>query len=336
MKISGTMGHEWIMSFPDVKTAFETWIKNEPRQLVGLVDTVRSLEVDFPAWLDALYAHRDFVKEHNAPFWAWRNDSGDLAVLTMEQYRRFFEHPLSKDPWFVERMRIVLTNDLDEHSASAIRAQIASQSPAAGLDAADILRRIVWGAGTRPGSCVDDPALGGVMKLFEVDGDPTMKLSLDAYGRFGAKTSLPGFNRSALVMNENGQFAMVLVYPDYRYEIRDGKLHDVVKGRTLDAIEGHHPDTPGNSIRIDGMYTIVPQQGLIYDSIEGDGFTGDWNNPTLPDVTATIRESMSRLPWSMTRMVSPEVVPVRVTEDLFDLRRHMIEGRRMRDHYRRF
>jgi len=143
VKPVGTMGHEWMQSFGDVREAFDAWLKVNPHKPVGLVDTLQCLEIDFPAWLEAVYEQREVVKAADSPIWGWRNDSGDLAYLTIEQYIRFWKHLLSQDQWFADRMHIVLTNDLDEYSSEEIIQQIRSQAGAAGLDAEDLLLDLV-------------------------------------------------------------------------------------------------------------------------------------------------------------------------------------------------
>ena len=93
------------------------------------------------------------------------------------------KHPLASDEWFCDKMRLVLTNDLDEYSAASIIQQIRAQAGEAGFNAEDILRRIIWAAGTKPGTCDDQPSLGGVAKLMEADGQACSKLAFDAEGR---------------------------------------------------------------------------------------------------------------------------------------------------------
>lgn len=327
--LGATFGHEYPMSYGDVKLAFRAWLEHHPDRPIGLVDTTQCLEVDYPAWLNAVYDARESVMAADAPIWGWRNDSGDLAYLTIEQFVRFFQHPLSQISWFAERMRIVLTNDLDEYAIESIVQQISGQARQCGINAEDVLSRIVWAAGTKPGTASDQPSLGGVMKLGEIGGQATMKLAFDANGKPGIKTSLPGFNKSAMVLNGRGELTHELIYPAERYEIRsNGKLYDRGKLAELRALELMHPDDADSLVEVAG-YTCVPRQKLVYDSLTGNGFI-DWPTDQIADVTQTIRTTVGALHWTSVRLDQPHVVKVRVTPDLFQLRRSMIQGRRLK------
>ncbi len=336
LTLSATTGHEWINSFGDVRESFDAWLETNPDRPVGLIDTKECLGHDFPAWLESVWAHREVIKAANSLTWGWRNDSGDLAYLTIEQYIRFWRHPLAQDPWFAERMRIILTNDLDEYTAESIIQQIYVQAKAAGLDADDIIRRIVWAAGTKPGTCYDQPSLGGVVKLQEItlgtgESLACIKLAFDSNGLPGPKTSIPGFNLSAAVHNSRGELVCVLLYPAKRYAVLpNGRLHDRVSGGEVKILSACHPDNPGARMEIPD-YHLTPQQRLVYDSVTGQGFTSEWDNPTLADVSARISANLDRLHWSQTRLDSPHTIKLSVTDDLFHLRAAMIKYGALRE-----
>ncbi len=329
--VQGTMGHEWMQGYGDVRAAFHAWLTVKPEKPVGLVDTMQCLEHDFPVWLDEVWEHREAIKSANPAIWGWRNDSGDLAYLTIEQYVRFLKHPLAQDPWFVERMRIVLTNELDEYAAQAIIAQIRTQAGAAGLDAEDILRRIIWAAGTKPSTCWDQPAIGGVAKLMMVDGKACIKLAFDAEGLPGLKTSIPHFNRSAVIRNGSGEVKTVLLYPADTFSdtLSDGHFvnahNEVVRDLQL-----CHPENPAAQMRLTD-YTASIQQHLVFDTLQGGGFTTAWQDVNIADVAARIQRGVDSLHWSMTRLDKPYPVKVSLTPALFALRRRMIEQRVLRE-----
>ncbi len=329
--VRGTMGHEWMQSFASVREAFDTWLTHQPHLPVGLVDTVRCMEVDFPEWLDAVYRHRDAIKKANPALWGWRNDSGDLAYLSIEQYDRFFRHRLAGDPWFAERMRIFLTNELDEYAIASIISQISTESRAAGFNAEDLLRRIVWAAGTKPGVCEDEPAIGGVMKLMESDGKPCIKLALDADGRVGIKTSIPGFNLSALVRNKAGEAMGILLYPARRYNVTpEGKLFDSIKNRVVETLQMIHPDNESLTQELSD-YTVTARQKVVFDG----GLTKSWElyAPTIQSVQALVKKATDELPWWISRIEKPHSFPVSVTPDLFKLRQQMIRDNALQSVY---
>jgi nicotinate phosphoribosyltransferase len=332
--VRGTMGHEWMQSFQSLEEAFDTWLSYQPGFPVGLIDTVRCMEEDFPKWLDAAYRHRDSIKATDAPVWGWRNDSGDLAYLVIEQYVRFLRHPLAQDDWFKSRMRMFLTNELDEYSSSSIIAQIATQARAAGLEAEDILHRIIWAAGTKPGVCADDPALGGVMKLMESDGRACIKLALDADGRVGLKTSIPGFNLSGMIHNGIDQ-AGILLYSAGRYVVTaEGKLHNKLTNHDVEVLKVCHPDNATLTHEFEN-YRLEPRQQVVYK--EGMP-TQAWedNRPTVKSVAKHIATSLDALPWWITRIEKPHSMPVWITPDLFSLRDRMIRLHALQAEYQTF
>jgi nicotinate phosphoribosyltransferase len=331
--VRGTMGHEGPMSEGDVGKYFEKWLRYQPHRPIGLVDTLQCLENDFPLWLDAVYKYRDKIKEAGSPIWGWRNDSGDLGYLAVEQYRRFFNHKLSQDPWFRDKMRIVLTNELDEYTITSIINQIRDDAEPAGLDVHDIKSRIIWAAGTRPGVCEDQASLGGVAKLMEIDGYPTLKPALDSDGNPGSKTSIPGFNLSCLVPNGDNSIACCLIYPSANYSLglsEDGGLRLLGPTGELSKIVAVHKDSRAAFLELENR-NLVKQQFYLYDSTEGfpDPFLDiTLKSDTLDDVTRRINVGIDRLHFTMTsRLVKPHMMKVSVTPDLFDLRDSMLKNR---------
>lgn len=323
--ILGTMGHEWIQGYGDVDEAFDIWLTHQPGKPVGLIDTIQCLKIDFPAWLKAVGKHKEAIKEANPLIWGWRNDSGDLAYLTIEQYVMFMKHDLSKDAWFKERMRITLTNDLDEYAAQEIISQITAQAREAGLDANDILSRIIWAAGTKPGTCSDQSSLGGVMKLMQVDGMDCIKLAMDEKGLAGVKTSIPGYNASAWILDTNSNLLCSLIYPVFSWRINyQGKFED--SGQAVNQLVAYHPDNSTSNMIISGEYIAKPRQTLMF-----DGKTLlDQAKPKINEVTNRIQTEVDSLHWTHTRLIKPHIVKVSLNEGLFELRQQMIQQRVLR------
>lgn len=322
--VAGTMGHEYMQSYGDVGTAFRAWLRCQPGKPIGLVDTKQCLEHDFLTWLECVQEFAETIKAANPAIWGWRNDSGDLAYLTIEQYRRFLKHSLAQDPWFRERMRIVLTNELDEYSAQSIIAQIRTQAAAAGMDAEDILRRIIWAAGTKPGTCADQPAIGGVAKLMAADGFACLKLAFDADGRPGLKTSIPGFNKSAIICNADGDIMGVVVYPSH-FIVYNGLIWDSVLRVPIKPLMAINLNNPDRRLEVD-VYTAVAQQELVYDSHRDDGsWTGKFADQTVAEVQARVSAGVDSLPWTAARLDKPTPVPVFLIPELFDQRQRMIQ-----------
>jgi len=321
-----TMGHEWPQSFGDVERSFDVWLTHNPHKPIAIVDTKQCLAHDYPIWLDMVWKHREAIKNANPAIWGGRNDSNDLTDISIQQYRIFNTHPLSKDAWFNERMRILLTNDLDEYSASSIIQQIKIN---AGADAEDIIKRIVWAAGTKPGTCYDQPSLNGVAKLMSIEDKACIKLAFNDDGQPNLKTSIPGFNFSAYIRDVYGNLQCVLCFPRGKYMIIGEKLF--LNGKKLQTVKGIHPDNPNAIVEIFN-YEAILKQKLVYSSIlDNTGFTDEWDNPTISDVSSRIQNNVDRLPSAMTRFTKPKPMKVYLTPDLYNLRNRMIQYGALRE-----
>jgi len=319
-RVSGTMGHEWVQSFGDVAMAFDTWLTVQPRKAIGLVDTLQCMKHDFPLWLNAVYKHRERIKEADPVIWGWRNDSGDLAKLSIDQWTLFLKHPLAQDPWFVERCHIILTNDLDEYAAEDIIWQINKQLGFE--DAGQILSKIIWAAGTKPGTCFDQPSLGGVAKLVEVEGSACIKLAFDSYGHPSIKTSIPGFNLSSLIYNYNENNPLgLLIYPINEY----GPANDMTNISKV-PLEGFPVDNKNLSLNL-AQYKMKRRQSLVFDSLSEKPVlvSEKWKDVEIDEVPKYIASQVSDLSWEMTRLEKPQEMPVYLTPDLWHLRKEMID-----------
>ncbi|HSI21342.1 MAG TPA: hypothetical protein VLA04_06690 [Verrucomicrobiae bacterium] len=326
----GTQGHEWPMSCGLVFDGHHKWITHKPHRVFNLVDTDQVLKVDYPAFLDAVYQNREHIMNRlrdQKDVWAWgpRNDSGDLAFYILEEWKLFLQHPLSKEEWFYEHLVFPLANNLDEYKILEIKQQIRDGAARMGLDGEEIVRRIRWGIGTNKGVSQNQPALDGVMKLGMYGGYATVKLALGTDGAAGPKTSIPGFLRSARLYDpDTGDLLNLLIYRADVHEVReDGLLYLISTGEALTSLRACHPDNEQAYMDL-RHYRAVPQQALIYDSLNGDGLTDAWDNPTIDSVSERIRLEVSGLPWWTTRFASPTPIKVSLTAELFDLRKRMI------------
>ena len=125
---------------------------------------------------------------------------------------------------------------------------------------------------------------------------------------------------------------MLLIYPARRYAVAHGGiLYDSQKNDYLEAITAYHPDNPSLRSTIQ-PYEAWPQQGLAYNTLDGDGFQHMVGNSTnIGDIQRRIKEGVDRLHWSMTRLDKPYPMKVSLTPDLYDLRQSMINQRVLRE-----
>jgi nicotinate phosphoribosyltransferase len=135
---SGTIAHSWVMSFDDELAAFQRYLAVFPHSATLLIDTY-----------DTVAAARQIVAAGLRPQ-AVRLDSGDLGALSRAVRQVLDEGGL-------QATRIFASGDLDEWRIAAL---VAAGAP---INA--------FGVGTRLATSFDEPAVGGVYKLVELEGE---------------------------------------------------------------------------------------------------------------------------------------------------------------------
>ena len=164
--VRGTHAHSWVMSFPDEAAAFEAYAEAMPDNCILLVDTYDSLD-----GVDHAIATARRLRARGHELGGVRLDSGDLAWLSQQARQRL-------DAAGFPEVRIVASNDLDEHLIESLRHQGA--------------RIDVWGVGTNLVTAADQPALGGVYKLSAIRGDDGLWIPKAKRSEQSAKSSIPG------------------------------------------------------------------------------------------------------------------------------------------------
>ncbi len=163
--VRGTHAHSWVMAFGDERRAFDAYAEAMPDDSVFLVDTYET-QTGIGHAIAAAHA----MRARGRALRAIRLDSGDLAELSKRARARL-------DAAGLEGVKIIASNDLDEHRISALRAASAP------ID--------VYGVGTRLVTGGAQPSLGAVYKLGAIEEggvwSPRMKISSDR-----EKRSLPG------------------------------------------------------------------------------------------------------------------------------------------------
>ena len=159
LPVSGTMAHSYVMAFGDEVEAFRSFARTFPDRAVLLIDT---FDVEEGA-RRAVQVARELEPE-GVRIRGVRIDSGDLAHLA-RSVRKIL------DDAGMRATQIVLSGDLDEYRIEEL---IDDDTP---VDS--------FGVGTQLGTSGDAPSLGGVYKLVEHAGKPSVKLS-------AGKATVPG------------------------------------------------------------------------------------------------------------------------------------------------
>ncbi len=144
--VYGTAAHSWIMSFERETDAFRAFHEIFPEHTTLLLDTYDTL------------AAAKLATDIGPSLRGVRLDSGDLCELS-KQVRVIL------DQAGLQQTKIMASGDLDEFKIAAMLAN------GARIDS--------FGVGTELSTSRDEPALGGVYKLVELNGQPKMKLSQD-------------------------------------------------------------------------------------------------------------------------------------------------------------
>ncbi|MHA1489218.1 MAG: nicotinate phosphoribosyltransferase, partial [Promethearchaeota archaeon] len=148
--ISGTQAHSWVMAFESELESFRAYADVYPDSCILLIDTYDTLKSGAP---NAITVGKE-LEARGKKLMGVRIDSGDLAYFSRKVREMLDDAGLT-------HTKIVASNDIDEFIIAEIKRN---------RGAVDL-----WGIGTKLATCYDDPALGGVYKLVEIDNIPKLK-----------------------------------------------------------------------------------------------------------------------------------------------------------------
>ncbi len=170
----GTHAHSMIQAFmakgAEEIDAFRAYAELYPDDCLLLVDTIDTLHSGIP---NAITVFNELRSKGHTPVGV-RLDSGDLAYLSIEVAKKLDEAGF-------EDTIIVLSNQLDEMVIWQILSQIRNEGSRNGIDPEKLIKRVVYGIGTRLITSRGDSALDGVYKMAALRTDegwrPALKLS---------------------------------------------------------------------------------------------------------------------------------------------------------------
>nr|WP_274649084.1 nicotinate phosphoribosyltransferase [Paenibacillus humicola] len=152
----GTHAHSWIQAHESEEEAFDKFAGALPDHVSLLVDTYDTLRSGVPAAIRTAKRLASAGKRVQSI----RIDSGDLAYTSIRAREMLDEAGLHE-------VKIMASNDLDEHVIAELKAQHAK------ID--------MWGVGTQLITAADQPSLGGVYKLAAIEKngrlEPVIKIS---------------------------------------------------------------------------------------------------------------------------------------------------------------
>lgn len=284
--------------------AFRAYAEVYPDDCSLLVDTINTLESGVP---NAIRVFEELRRQGHEPA-GIRIDSGDLAYLSIQAARMLNEAGFPDTS-------IVLSNDLDEMVIWQIITQISSEARHSGLDADKLLKRLVYGVGTRLITSEGAPALGGVYKLVAVclpkDGKeewtPAIKVS-----ETPEKTPTPGNKLAWRVYDNRGKATADLL------TLASGDIDP----RQVAVLQLRHPSdyrlfrtlSRSDISSVEPLHVEVLREGqLVYDL------------PTIDDMRRVRDTDLECLDAGVRRLLNPHVYHVSLSPRLYELKQELIE-----------
>ncbi len=301
----GTHAHSLVQLFISLGMteldAFRAYAEVYPDDCNLLVDTIDTLESGIP---NAIKVFEELRQGGHRPLGV-RLDSGDLAYLSIQAAKLL-------DAAGFEDVSIVLSNNLDELVIWQITTQISQEAPRYGMDAERLIRRLVYGVGTRLITSWGEPALGGVYKLVAVHDQgkwlPAIKISDSP-----SKTPNPGYKRVWRLYDQRGKATADLI-----------GLEDENLQQSEQIVLRHPTDhTKLRSLKLDHLaeiesllVEILCEGKLVYDL------------PTIEMMRARREADVERLDPGVRRIMYPHIYHVSLTQRLWDLKQALIEAER--------
>ncbi len=295
----GTHAHSMVQVFMALGEgelgAFRAYAEVYPDECLLLVDTVDTLESGVP---NAITVFEELRSGGHRPA-GIRLDSGDLAHLAVRSARLLDEAGFDEVP-------IVLSSGLDELTIWQILNQISVEAPRYGADAGAVMRRLVYGVGTKMVTSEGDPSLDGVYKLVSIESDgnwvPAIKLS----------------DTPAKVINPGRKDVLRL------YDRRGVATVDVLtqEGEELaDPVVLHHPTEPGVHRSLPAE-RISDRESLLE---RVDPWTPVDERAAIEDARARRAADLERLDAGVRRVVNPHVYHVSLSPASRELKQSLID-----------
>lgn len=294
----GTHAHSMVQAFMALGLgeleAFRAYGEVYPDDCLLLVDTIDTLDSGLP---NAISVFTELRAQGHKPV-GIRLDSGDLAYLAVRSAKMLDE------AGFADTV-IVLSSELDEITIWQIIEQILDESRRFGMDGDSVIKRLVYGVGSKLATSHGDPYLDGVYKLAAVEDQgewkPAIKISDTP-----AKILTPGSKRSWRVYDQRG--------------VATADLLALAEEEPVPPLELHHPSQLGVVRRL----TAANVSDI--EKLEERVALSDRPSPHEEVVAAQKRRlaDLNRLDPGVRRLVNPHVYHVSLTPALAQLKQELI------------
>ncbi len=277
--VAGTHAHSWIMSFDHELEAFEAYAEAFPDNTILLVDTYDTIG----GVRNAITVAKK-LKDKGKKLLGIRIDSGDLAYFSNKAREML-------DQAGFPEVKIVASNDLDEHIMTSLKLQEASIN--------------LWGVGTKLVTAYDQPALGAVYKMSAMktkDGNwvPKIKLSQQS-----VKINVPGFHNVKRFYSEDRAIGDMIFL-----EGTPEKTNEVI----IDPVD------PTRRKKID---STSAESEVLLKAIFRNG-EKVYERPSLHDIRSRTKARLAKFDKTHKRLINPHIYPVGLEESLYHLRTDLV------------
>jgi nicotinate phosphoribosyltransferase len=279
--------------------AFRAYADLYPDDCLLLVDTIDTLNSGVP---NAIRVFEELRARGHTPV-GIRLDSGDLAYLSIQAGKLL-------DAAGFPHARIVLSNQLDELVLWEIITQLQHEAPRYGVEPEALIRRLVYGVGTRLISSEGHPALDGVYKLVAVRRGE------------GWGPAIKASDSPEKVPNPGNKLAW-RVYDRREKASADLLSLDDEDPRRLEPLVLHHPSehTAFRSLRQSEISRIEP---LLVEVLREGRLVCEL--PSIEEMRAARQADVEALDPGVRRILNPHIYHVSLTERLWGLKQSLLAG----------
>jgi len=288
--VRGTHAHSWIMSFDTEYEAFKYYADLYPQACILLVDTYDTLRSGVPNAIKVFTEMRENgTKLTN---YGIRLDSGDLAYLS-KQARKML------DKAGFPNAAISASNDLDEYLIAELKSQGAKIT--------------MWGVGTNLITSKEYPAFGGVYKMSALsvkDGEWTNKIKLS---EDPIKVTNPGKKKI------------------YRlYDTVTGKMKADLIALDDEVLDNKNDLTIFDPIATWKSMTLLAGEYTVRELLQPVFINGEDIYPkyTVSEICEYAKKERDTLWDEHKRLVRPQLMPVDLSQKLYDLKQDLIAQNR--------
>ncbi len=300
LQAAGTHAHSLVQAFMALGMSelesFQAYAGVYPDDTVLLVDTVETLESGVP---NAIKVFEDLKRKGHKPV-GIRLDSGDLAYLAIQSAR------MLDKAGFADTL-LVLSSDLDELIIWQIQTQIHQEAGRYGVDPDALIKRLVFGVGTRMVTSWGQPALGGVYKVVAVRDDGHWKPAIKVSDTM-EKVLNPGHKEAWRIYDERG-----LATADFLSLSDEAPEKENVLTLHHPADSAKHRRITMDKSRLEALHREVWKGKRLLEPV------------SLSVMRERKKQDVEKLDQGVRRLVNPHVYHVSLSEKLWTLKNKLVE-----------